>query len=130
MRGGWFFSLGDGKAGQFLSPRVLVMRSPFRQHHPMRHPNEFCCFGLIPFGTPNVLSRALSSLGLRFEVRLGQLLPGCPYEVILWGNTDLAQTLAFWDRRDRHPVCLSLEVPLAQLKFASRGSDLPPAIAA
>ncbi|MBD2464698.1 hypothetical protein H6G89_27210 [Oscillatoria sp. FACHB-1407] len=130
MRMGHFFSLGDGKVGQFLSPRVLVVRSPFQAHRLPRRTTEFSCFGFDTFSQAQRFIQSLSHLGLRFELRPGKVLPHSAYEVILWGNTDLARTLAFWDRHDLRQFQLPSETLQVRSKSAPSSPDSTPAIAA
>jgi hypothetical protein len=101
MQIGRFFSLQHGRVGQYLSPRVLVVRSPFQSVSQTREPKEFCCFGFESFQQAQKFLKSLAHLHLNFQLRQSQLLSNCPYEVVLAGRTDLARMLANWDRRDR-----------------------------
>jgi hypothetical protein len=100
MQIGRFFSLQQGRVGQYLSPRVLVVRSPFRAAPPTGEPKDFCCFGFDGLRQAQKFLQSLAHLGLRCQIQQRQWLSHCAYEVVLPGQTDLARTLAEWDRRD------------------------------
>jgi hypothetical protein len=151
MQIGRFFALGQGRVGQFLSPRVLVVRLPFQSKSLSRPTQEFCCFGFDTVKQAHSFIQSLSRLGLRFELRQSQLLSAFPYEIVLWGESGLARTLALWDRRDtqevprgdHHPHLKRLPMPpvppsiqptvqpsLSHSISQRSGADATPAIAA
>lgn len=130
MQIGRFFSLGQGRVGQFLSPRVLVVRSPFQSRRSSRSSSEFCCFGFDTFNQAQRFIQLLFHQGLRFKWRQSQVLLDFPYEVIVWDQIELARTLAFWERRDLHQLQQVPELPRVRSNFANPRPDSPPAIAA
>lgn len=123
MKIGRFFSLGNGRVGQYLSPRVLVVRTPFQKTLPDGKIREFCCFGFENLSQAQKFARSLANLGLRYQLRVSQLLADCPYEVVLKEHANLAQTLAYWDRRDRTQL-----TPWATPKTSYRSKPSAPAI--
>lgn len=96
MRIGQFFSLQQGRVGQYLSPRVLVVRTPFR---PVAAQTNLSYFGFDDVSQAQKFARQLAALGYRFQVRRSRVMPQ-PYEVRLSEQLPLARTLAYWDRRD------------------------------
>jgi hypothetical protein len=94
MQIGRFFSLQQGRVGQYLSSRVLVVRMPFRQS-----PGDTCYFGFKRFSEAQKFARYLAAMGHTFQLRRAQVLPQ-NYEIFLTGNSDLARMLAYWDRVD------------------------------
>lgn len=97
MQIGRFFSLSQGRVGQFLSPRVLLVRTPFR---PLATHQEVCYFGFDRLSQAQKFAQNLALAGYPFQLRRSQVVPQ-PYEVRLPGHRDLARTLAYWDRLDR-----------------------------
>ncbi|MGI0486833.1 hypothetical protein ACN4EK_15435 [Pantanalinema rosaneae CENA516] len=97
MQIGRFFSLSEGRVGQFLSPRVLLVRTPFR---PLARQQEVCYFGFDRLNQAQKFTQNLALAGYSFQLRRSQVMPQ-PYEVRLPGHRDLARTLAYWDRLDR-----------------------------
>lgn len=95
MQVGRFFSLQQGQVGQYLSSRVLVVRRPF-----MSGWGEVCYFGFDRFNAAQKFAQYLAARGYRFQLRRGQQLPQ-NYEIRLQGHSDLAKTLAYWDRLDQ-----------------------------
>ncbi|MDJ0705857.1 MAG: hypothetical protein QNJ46_21530 [Leptolyngbyaceae cyanobacterium MO_188.B28] len=110
MQVGRFFSLGQGRVGQYLSPRVLIVRAPFQRVSRGRTPKEYCCFRFRRLKQAQRFSQFLASMGFSFQLHHPQQspdqLPDYPYEVRLVGHTDLASDLAYWDRRDRNSMDL------------------------
>lgn len=98
MQVGRFFSLQQGRVGQYLSPRVLVVRTPFRTSAL----GEICYFGFDRWSQAQKFSRYLAGLGYNFQLRRSHLMPQA-YEIRLQGHSDLARTLAYWDRIDLQP---------------------------
>ena len=94
MRIGQFFSLQQGRVGQYLSPRVLVVRMPFRPSA-----GDVCYFGFDRLNQAQKFAHYLATMGCNFQLRRSQSMPQ-PYEVRLVGHRDLARTLAYWDRLD------------------------------
>ncbi|MBD2326090.1 hypothetical protein [Alkalinema sp. FACHB-956] len=95
MRIGQFFSLNHGQVGQYLSSRVLLVRQPFQMANPDR-----CYFGFDELNQAQRFAQYLASQGYSFQLRSHQLLPQ-RYEIELFGNCQLAKTLAYWDRKDQ-----------------------------
>ncbi|MBD2076539.1 hypothetical protein H6F86_22155 [Phormidium sp. FACHB-592] len=93
MQVGQFFSFQPGRVGQYLSPRVLVVRSPFRAA------SDVCYLGFDQFKQAQTFAQSLARRGIRFQIRRSQVMPQ-QYEIRLHGRSDLARTLAYWDRRD------------------------------
>lgn len=96
MQIGRFFSLSYGRVGQFLSPRVLLVRTPFR---PLARQQEVCYFGFDRLNQAQKFTQNLALAGYSFQLRRSQVMPQS-YEVRLPGHRDLARTLAYWDRLD------------------------------
>lgn len=101
MQVGRFFSFGKGHVGQYLSSRVLVIRTPFRPASSARD-TSVCCFGFDTLKQAQKFVQSFSYLGAGCQLRQSLILRAFPYEVVIHGHTDLARTLAVWDRRD-HP---------------------------
>jgi hypothetical protein len=94
MQVGRFFSLHQGRVGQYLSPRVLVVRTPFRPY-----PGAVCYFGFDRLNQAQKFGQYLAATGYPFQLRRSQMMPQS-YEIRLAGHSDLAKTLAYWDRLD------------------------------
>lgn len=96
---GRFFSLQNGRVGQYLSPRVLVVRQPFRSD-----PNDLYCFGFKQAKAAAHFAKHLAYRGYSYEL-LSNGWTDHPYEIRvslpLQKAKILTQTLAFWDRQ--HP---------------------------
>lgn len=95
MQVGRFFSLQQGRVGQFLSARVLVVRRPFQ-----RSSSEVCYFGFDRLNQAQKFAQYLAAQGYRFQMRRSQRMPQ-NYEIRLQGHSDMARTLAYWDRMDQ-----------------------------
>jgi hypothetical protein len=65
MQMGRFFSLQQGRVGQLLSPRVLVVRYPFQPQPKTGEPQAFCCFGFASLRQAQKFLQSLAQLGLR-----------------------------------------------------------------
>jgi hypothetical protein len=100
MQIGRFFALQRGQVGQFLSPRVLVVRTPFRPS-----PGDICYFGFDRLRQAQKFANYLADLGYTFQIRRSQVMPQS-YEIRLAGHSDLARTLAHWDRVDQRQITL------------------------
>ena len=101
---GQFFSLNQGRVGQYLSPRVLVVRAPFQPVSRTGEPNEFCCFGFESLKQAQNFGQSLARMGMEFQLRSSQMMPDHPYEVVLTGSAELARTLAYWNRHPSNQV--------------------------
>lgn len=119
MRIGRFFSLQNGRVGQYLSPRVLVVRTPFRRV-PQVETGTY--FGFETVAQAQKFVQHLAAAGYRFQLQRSQVLEQFPYEVKLpgtmaftpSGNREaLAPMLAYWDRADQR-----------RLGTANSGKDL------
>lgn len=93
MQVGRFFSLQQGRVGQYLAPRVLVVRSPFRVASP-----TICYFGFDHLKQAQTFAQKLASIGASFQIRRSRIMPQA-YEIRLRGHGDLARTLAYWERQ-------------------------------
>ncbi len=98
MEIGRFFSLQNGRVGQYLSPRVLVVRTPFRR---VPHSEEATYFGFETFAQAQKFTQRLASSGYHFQLQRSQILDQFPYEVKLPGTAAIAPMLAYWDRADQ-----------------------------
>ncbi|NEQ24778.1 MAG: hypothetical protein F6K28_37885 [Microcoleus sp. SIO2G3] len=102
MQIGHFFSLGQGYVGQYLSPRVLRVRSPFRRTSLTGEANH-CCFGFGSLRQAQKFLKSLLHLGLNVELRRSQLLPNWEYEVVIYESAgdrgQIDRTLAAWERQ-------------------------------
>ena len=111
MQVGRFFSLQQGRVGQYLSPRVLVVRKPFQ-----RSSGEVCYFGFDRLNQAQKFAQHLAARGYRFQMRRSQhMLQN--YEIRLPGHSDLARTLAYWDRMDQ-PKSRSMTHPQRPIELA------------
>lgn len=107
MQIGRFFALGQGRVGQYLSPRVLMVRSPFRRTSLTGEPIQFCCIGFGSLRQAQKFLRSVAHLGLSVELRQSQILKNCSYEVVVSDREalrepyrpDLASALAAWERQ-------------------------------
>lgn len=124
MKIGRFFSFGQGQVGQYLSHRVLLVRSPFQTTLRAGNEREVCYFGFEKFNQVQKFTQYLSYAGYRFQVLRSGVMPSFPYSVKLVGNTELAKTLAYWDRIDQ----ARQQVPAAPQPL--RSAPLPAPIAA
>ena len=95
MHTGRFFSLGKGRVGQYLSPRVLVVKTPFQQS---AKPRETCYFGFSKLSQAQKFARSLARSGCLFQIQQSELLTQFPHEIKLSGSPSIAKTLAYWDR--------------------------------
>lgn len=100
MQIGRFFSLQQGRVGQYLSPRVLVVRSPFQRLPKSGGPSTACYFGFEKLSKAQDFAKYLAGLGYNFQLRRGRMLAQFAYEVALAEHIDLARVLAYWDRMD------------------------------
>ncbi|MBD2092991.1 hypothetical protein H6F67_24390 [Microcoleus sp. FACHB-1515] len=98
MQIGRFFALGQGRVGQYLSPRVLNVRSPFRRTS-LTGPSQFCCIGFGSLRQAQKFLRSLAHPGLSVELRQSQMFKNSSYEVVVRDRPDLASTLAAWERQ-------------------------------
>jgi hypothetical protein len=94
MQIGRFFSLRQGQVGQYLSRRVLLIRTPFKTPC-----TELCYFGFDKLSQAQRFANSLALLGYTFKLRKSQCIVQ-PYEIQVIGDGDLAKTLAYWDRQD------------------------------
>lgn len=100
---GRFFSLQAGRVGQYLSPRVLVVRTPFKS---APRYEEACYFGFEKLAQAQKFAQYLASFGYRFDLRRSQLLQQFPYEIRIPGSADIVSVLAYWDRLDQHRIAV------------------------
>jgi hypothetical protein len=107
MQIGRFFSLQKGRVGQYLSPRVLVVRLPFQ----LIKPQAFCYFGFEDITQAQKFTQRLTVSGYLFQLQKSQFITHLPYEVKLLGHTDLAKALAYWDRQDTKQFDLASKSP-------------------
>lgn len=98
MEIGRFFSLQNGRVGQYLSPRVLVVRTPFRR---VPHIEEATYFGFETFAQAQKFTQRLASSGYHFRLQRSQILDQFLYEVKLPGTAAIGPMLAYWDRADQ-----------------------------
>jgi hypothetical protein len=93
---GRFFSLQQGRVGQYLSPRVLIVRHPFRSQ-----PVDLHCFGFDQAKPAARFAQHLAYRGYPFELKRGGGWTRQPYEIHVSHKSaqKLAQTIAFWDRQ-------------------------------
>ena len=119
MHTGRFFSLGKGRVGQYLSPRVLVVRTPFQKAVSLP---EICYFGFEKLSQSQKFAYSLASSGYSFQLQQSEMLTQFPHEIKLSGNPGIAKTLAYWDRLDQKQAtsdkARSREVRKAQNKGA------------
>ncbi len=98
MQTGRFFSLSKGRVGQYLSLRVLVVRTPFQKAIELR---ETCYFGFEKISQAQKFAQSLASSGYLFQLQQSEMLTQFPHEIKLSGNPGIAKTLAYWDRLDQ-----------------------------
>lgn len=108
MQIGRFFSLQQGRVGQYLAPRVLVVRSPFRAFS-----STVCYLGFDHLKQAQTFAQNLARLGASFHIRRSRVMPQ-DYEIRLRGHSDLARTLAYWERQgERRVMPKSGQTPLS-----------------
>lgn len=129
MQIGRFFSLQRGRVGQYLSPRVLVVRTPFQKRLELGEATEVCYFGFEKLNKAQEFSRYLAGLGYPFLLRSGQTLQQYPYELKLWGHADLARVLAYWDRMDQQRVSATTPLPKRSVSDHPVRRDRTPVVA-
>ncbi|UZQ54144.1 hypothetical protein OOK60_16920 [Trichothermofontia sichuanensis B231] len=103
MQIGRFFSLQQGQVGQYLSPRVLMVRTPFRSPAAAAGAVETCYVGFDRLSLAQRFAQRLALLNCRFQVGLGQQLPYA-YEVKVFNPGHLARAIAHWERQTRSPL--------------------------
>jgi hypothetical protein len=108
MRIGQFFSLRQGRVGQYLSSRVLIVRKPFQKSC---KPYETCYFGFEKLSQAQKFAQNLALSGYPFQLQRSQLLTQFSYEIKLSGHTELARVLAHWDRVDAKRIAALLPSP-------------------
>lgn len=113
MQIGRFFSLQQGRVGQYLSPRVLVVRSPFKAAP------TICYFGFEQLKQAQTFAQKLARMGARFQIRRSQVMPQS-YEICLRGHSDLAGTLAYWERQGARRTVLQGSLTLDSIGVPSR----------
>ncbi|MBD2120167.1 hypothetical protein [Trichocoleus sp. FACHB-262] len=127
MQIGRFFSLQQGRVGQYLSSRVLVVRSPFQKLPKSGGPAAACYFGFDKLSKAQAFAKYLSGLGYTYQLRRGKMLSQYTYEIALREHTDLAKVLAYWDRMDVKRPSLSA----SQANIRDRALQVaPPVLAA
>jgi hypothetical protein len=89
---GQFFSMQQGRVGQFLSPRVLLVRKPFQNQVVQR-----CYFGFDSLHQARKFTQHLAHTGCYFRLDRAKQMPQ-RYEIEIFNPGDLARTLAYWDR--------------------------------
>jgi hypothetical protein len=89
---GRFFSMHQGRVGQFLSPRVLLMRKPF-QHQVI----ERCYFGFDSLYSAWKFTETIARTGCYFRLDRSRIMPQ-RYEIEIFNPGEMARLLAFWDR--------------------------------
>ncbi len=101
---GRFFSMGNGRVGQYLSIRVLNVRTPFRQ---FSRSNDVSYLGFEKLNQAQKFAQSLAGAGQRFSVQKSQVLVQFPFEIKLVGNSELAKSLAYWDRKDQNRFAIA-----------------------
>ncbi|MBE9031915.1 hypothetical protein IQ266_19450 [filamentous cyanobacterium LEGE 11480] len=96
VRVGRFFSLQQGRVGQFLSPRVLLVRKPF-QHQVV----ERCYFGFDSLYQAWKFTEKIAHNGCYFRLDRSRVMPQ-RYEIEIFNPGEIARLLAFWDRHEAH----------------------------
>jgi hypothetical protein len=92
---GQFFSLAQGRVGQYLSPRVLLVRKPF-QHQVV----ERCYFGFDSLGHARRFATTIAHTGCYFRLDKSSMMPQ-RYEIEIFNPGEIARILAFWDRQNQ-----------------------------
>ena len=90
--------MGKGRVGQYLSLRVLVIRTPFKAALKLR---ETCYFGFEKLNQAQKFAQSLANSGYLFQLQQSKMLTQFPYEIKLTANPGIAKTLAYWDRLDQ-----------------------------
>jgi hypothetical protein len=90
---GRFFSMEKGRVGQFLSPRVLLVRKPFQNQVVER-----CYFGFDSLHQARKFTEYLAHTGRYFRLDKSEYMPQ-RYEIEIFNPGDVAKTLAYWDRQ-------------------------------
>jgi hypothetical protein len=90
---GRFFSMQQGRVGQYLSPRVLLVRKPFR-----RQVIERCYIGFDDLSRARKFTRAIALRHCYFRFEKSQVMPQ-RYEIEIFNPGEMTHILAFWDRQ-------------------------------
>ncbi|MCY7321065.1 MAG: hypothetical protein LH660_04510 [Phormidesmis sp. CAN_BIN36] len=101
MHTGRFFPLGKGRVGQYLSPRVLVVKTPFQKAVRL---SEICYFGFEKLSQSQKFAYSLASSGYSFQLQQSEMLTQFPHEIKVSGHPGIAKTLAYWDRLGQKQV--------------------------
>src|SRR6476659_7108672 len=115
---GRFFSLHKGRVGQYLSSRVLVVKTPFRT---APHPEQATYCGFEKLSQAQKFARYLANAGYQFQLQRSQVLEQFPYEIKLVGNTEVAKVLAYWDRADQQRLAATSMPSAVTALPSSRG---------
>jgi hypothetical protein len=97
MHIGRFFSLSNGRVGQYLSPRVLVVRKPFHQPQ-CEDEYETCYFAFDKLTNAQTFMQYLIGLGYAVQLHVQHPWLSSRFTVQLQGHADQAQVLAYWER--------------------------------
>jgi hypothetical protein len=95
---GRFFSMQQGRVGQYLSPRVLLVRKPFR-HQVI----ERCYIGFDDLSRARKFTRAIALRNCYFRLEKSQVMPQ-RYEIEIFNPGEMTRILAFWDRQSKPVV--------------------------
>jgi hypothetical protein len=98
MQMGRFFSIGKGQVGQYLSPRVLVVRTPFQ--NAVKH-KENCYFGFEKLSQAQKFAQILARSGRSFQLRSSQVLDQKQFSAI-----DKTRSPRKRDVQNDHPIAL------------------------
>lgn len=111
---GRFFSMQQGRVGQFLSPRVLLLRKPF-QHQVV----ERCYFGFDSLYQAWKFTETIAHTGCYFRLDRSRVMPQ-RYEIEIFNPGEMARLLAFWDRHQtQSPVVNSSDSQPDQITVAA-----------
>lgn len=89
--------MGKGRVGQYLSLRVLVIRTPFQAALKLR---ETCYLGFEKLNQAQKFAQSLANSGYLFQLQQSKMLTQFPYEIKLSANPGIAK-IAYWDRLDQ-----------------------------
>ncbi|MFM2429146.1 MAG: hypothetical protein RLZZ511_359 [Cyanobacteriota bacterium] len=106
----------QGRVGQFLSPRVLLVRKPF-QHQVI----ERCYFGFDSLYSAWKFTETIARTGCYFRLDRSRIMPQ-RYEIEIFNPGEMARLLAFWDRHQA--------VSVSETQSATDQIPSPEAIAA
>ncbi len=69
-----------------------------------------CYFGFDHLKQAQTFAQTLARMGASFQIRRSRIMPQA-YEIRLRGHSDLARTLAYWERQGERRVLSGAQTP-------------------